>query len=113
MTRASRSGRSGTGNYVYRQNRATLLSQTTRCGLCGHEGSRTADHIISAKDWPRGPDGRRMPGFDSLANLQPAHGTMGAGRDVEQNPCPVCGRLCNQSKGARVRKRPQTRDWGI
>jgi len=110
----SRSGRSGTGNHVYRKNRATLLAQSTRCALCGHDGAATADHIISDKDWPRDlATGQRMPGFDALENLQPAHGTMGAGRAVKQNPCPTCGQLCNQKKGARVRRRPQTRAWGV
>lgn len=103
------SGRPGTGNYTYRRNRAALLAQTTRCGLCGHDGAATADHIIDDKHWPRGLDGRRAPGFDELGNLQPAHGTMG-GRQPD-NPCPVCGELCNQKKGARVAHRPQTRDW--
>jgi 5-methylcytosine-specific restriction endonuclease McrA len=109
----SRSGRSGTGNARYRRNRDLLLGQTTVCGLCGHEGAKTADHIVPDPLWPRDGYGRRLPGFDELANLQPAHGTMGAGRDVRQNPCPTCGQMCNQSKGARVAKRPQTRDWGI
>lgn len=109
----SGSGRSGTKNRPYRRNREILLGQTTKCGICGHGGSATADHIIDAKHWPRGLDGKRLPGFDDLANLQPAHGTMGSGRTRKQNPCPVCGKLCNQSKGARVRKRPQTRDWGV
>jgi hypothetical protein len=109
----SGSGRSGTGNARYRRNREILLAQTDRCGLCGHGGARTADHVIPDPLWPRDAHGRRVPGFDELANLQPAHGTMGAGRAVRQNPCPVCGQMCNQAKGARVAKRPQTRDWGI
>lgn len=109
----SGSGRGGTGNAVYRRNRAVLLAQNTLCALCGHEGSQTADHVIAARDWPRGPDGKPLPGLDDLGNLQPAHGTMGAGRTVVQNPCPVCGRLCNQSRGAGERRprRPTTRRW--
>lgn len=103
------SGRPGTGNSRYRKNRATLLAQTDRCGLCGHLGAQTADHKIDDKHWPRDAYNRRLPGFDELANLQPAHGTMG-GRQPD-NPCPVCGELCNQKKGARIRHRPQTRDW--
>jgi len=107
------SGRSGTGNKVYRKNRALLLAQNTVCGICRHPGSQTADHIVDAKHWPKDATGKRLPGFDELPNLQPAHGTMGPGRGTRHNPCPVCGRLCNQSKGARVARRPQTRDWGI
>ena len=77
MKRKRVSGRAGTGNYTYRKNRAALLAQTTLCGICGHEGSATADHIVDDKRWPRDAAGQRLPGFDSLANLQPAHGTMG------------------------------------
>ena len=114
MTTAGRrkprsSGRSGTGNAVYRRNRATLLASTTRCGLCGHEGSKTADHRVDAKHWPKDLYGKRLPGFDDLANLQPAHGTIGGNQP--DNPCPVCGELCNQKKGARAPRRPQTRNW--
>jgi len=108
----SRSGRSGTGDKTYRRNRSLLLSTTDVCGICGHGGATTADHVIDAKRWPKGPDGRPRPGFNDLANLQPAHGTMG-GRQPD-NPCPTCERLCNQSKGARVqRPRPQSRDWTV
>ena len=104
------SGRSGTGNAVYRRNRATLLAMTTLCGICGHGGARTADHIVSAKTWPKNPlTGRPLPGLDELSNLRPAHGTMG-GRQPD-NPCPVCGRLCNQSRGAAQTRRPSSRDW--
>lgn len=112
MTRARKqtSGRSGTGNYTYRQNRAIVLATSTTCGICGHDGSETADHIIDDQHWPRDMYGRRLPGFDDVTNLQPAHGTMGRGK-IRHNFCPVCGRLCNQSKGARVNARPQTRDW--
>jgi hypothetical protein len=99
--RASKgSGRSGTGNAVYRRNRLTVLLASDICGICGHGNSATADHIISDKHWPRGADGKRLPGFDDIENLQPAHGTMGKGGDV--NRCPTCHRLCNQSKGSRV-----------
>lgn len=106
------SGRSGTGGSAYRRNRALLLATTDRCALCGHGGATTADHVVDARRWPRDPGGRRQPGFNDLANLQPAHGTMG-GRQPD-NPCPVCGRLCNQSKGARGQlRRPQSRDWSV
>lgn len=108
------SGRSGTGGSVYRRNRAILLAANDVCALCRHPGARTADHIIPAKAWPTGDDGKRLPGFDELGNLQPAHGTMGAGRHLVQNRCPTCGKLCNQSKGdGRQRRavRAQTRRW--
>ncbi len=108
------SGRSGLGASRYRRNREVLLASNDTCGICRHGGSRTADHIVPDRMWPRGPDGRRVPGFDELGNLQPAHGTMGAGRDRVHNPCPTCGRLCNQSKGdgrAHRPARPQTRQW--
>jgi hypothetical protein len=89
------------------------LAATDLCGICHHYGSRTADHIVSDRDWPRLAGGKRAPGFDDLINLQPAHGTMGSGVNRVHNPCPVCGRLCNQSKGARTPppRRPQSRNW--
>lgn len=106
------SGRSGTGNARYLRNRAIVLATSDVCGICGHPGSRTVDHIIPAKTWPRGSNGRPLPGLDDVGNLQPAHGTMGSGPGRLHNPCPVCGRLCNQSRGARrSRQRPQTRAW--
>lgn len=111
--RRPHSGRGGTGNAVYRKNRAILLSSDDVCGICGHRGAQTADHVVPAKLWPRDASGKLLPGLDALANLRPAHGTMGAGRGVAQNPCPVCGRLCNQSRGE-GRGRPQretSRDW--
>jgi hypothetical protein len=94
--RASRgSGRSGTGNSRYRRNRLLILEASDVCGICQHGGAATVDHLISAKHWPVG-----QPGFNDLANLQPAHGTLGATSDV--NRCPTCHRLCNQSKGSRI-----------
>lgn len=106
------SGRGGTGNAVYRRNRAILLATTDICRICGHPGAQTADHIVPARFWPRDGAGKLLPGLDDLSNLGPAHGTMGAGRTVVQNRCPVCGRLCNQSRGTgRAGGRPQTRKW--
>lgn len=107
------SGRPGTGGARYRAARAALLAVNTLCALCGHEGSRTADHIIPARDWPRDPlTGKHLPGMDEIGNLQPAHGTMGSGRNRIHNRCPTCGRLCNQSRGAgRTARRPSTRKW--
>lgn len=102
-------GRTGTGNKLYRRNRALLLAQTDICALCGHGGAMTADHIIPARVWPKDPlTGKPLPGLDSLANLQPAHGTLSPG---VLNRCPTCWNLCNQAKGARVARRPTTRQW--
>jgi hypothetical protein len=109
----SHSGRAGTGNAVYRRNRSILLATAPDvCAICGHGGTMTADHIISDPLWPRGADGRRLPGFDELGNLQRAHGTMGPVQPA--NRCPTCRRLCNQSKGDGRRRRyvrPQSRRW--
>ncbi len=104
------SGRSGTGGSRYRRNRAILLARNRTCWLCGHDGASTADHVISAKLWPRDFAGRKLPGFDELPNLAPAHGTMGNTGLV--NRCATCGRACNQVRGARVAtSRPQSRVW--
>ncbi len=85
-----------------RKNAARVLAASNLCHLCGHHGARTSDHIIPARDWPRGPDGRHLPGLDDLANLAPAHGTGGSRATGWINPCEECGgRLCNQSRGAR------------
>jgi 5-methylcytosine-specific restriction endonuclease McrA len=106
------SGRSGTGNRRYRRNVQIMLTESDVCGICGHGGAKTGDHIIPAKLWPRDANGKPLPGLNDMANLRPAHGTMGAGRQVIHNRCPTCGRLCNQSRGAGPRPpRPSTRDW--
>jgi len=102
------SGRSGTGARPYRRNRATVLANDDTCHLCGHGDAHTVDHIIPARDWPRGPDGKLLPGLDDPANLAPAHGTMG---NQELNPCPMgCG-LCNQRRGARPLSQLDRRPW--
>lgn len=109
------SGRSGTGAYTYRKNRAILLAQNDVCWLCGHPGAQTADHVVVDRDWPRHEvTGKRLPGFDALDNLRPAHGTMG--NAAPPNRCLTCGRLCNQSRGDRAPGyvtvlRPQSREW--
>lgn len=104
-----RSGRNGGGGgWTYRKNLAKLRAAGSRCGICGHGGAITGDHIISKKLWPVG-----RPGFDDLINLQLAHGTMSGPQP--DNWCVECvpPRLCNQSKGGRVPppRRPQSRDW--
>lgn len=110
------SGRGGTGAWRYRKNREKLLRESDVCWLCGHGGAQTADHVVVDRDWPRGDDGRRLPGFDELENLRPAHGSMG--NKAPPNYCPTCGRLCNQSRGDRAPgyrratpARPQSRQW--
>lgn len=106
MTGAS--GRSGTPEFA--RNRPIVLAASRVCGICGHDGAETVDHIVSAPDWPKLAGGRLAPGFDALPNLQPAHGSLGNSGLV--NYCGECGRACNQSKGARSgAKRPQSRDW--
>lgn len=101
-----RSGRNITA--AARRNGAAMLAVTDLCHLCHHHGAHTSDHIISARDWPRDPDGRHLPGLDDPDNLAPAHGTIG---NHALNPCPVCGQLCNQSRGARTITSPRSRDW--
>lgn len=55
------------------------------CHLCGHAGARTADHLVPvALDADQPIDPRRM---------RPAHGS--------GNPCPTCGRHCNQERGTK------------
>ena len=104
------SGRSGTRRQ--RTSRAAVLAHSDLCWLCGHPGARTADHVIDATRWPRTPDGRMLPGFDDPANMRPAHGTMGSGPHRTHNPCPTCGKLCNQSRGARMTPTsPRSEDW--
>lgn len=97
----------------YRRNRALLLATTDLCGLCGHPGARTADHIIPPSQWPTDAYGRHLPGLDALTNLQPAHGTMGNRVTGQQpNRCPICRRLCNQAKNNRtVTGLPRSRKW--
>lgn len=98
---------------MYRRNRAVLLATSDRCGICGHSGAMTADHVIPPHLWPRDETGKMLPGFDDLSNLRPAHGTMGSGRARVHNPCIQCGgRLCNQSRGKGPGpRRPQSRVW--
>lgn len=106
------SGRSGTGGARYRRNRAILLASHPPCALCGHPNAQTADHIITAKAWPRDAYGRKKPGFDDLPNLQPAHGSMGSTGAVNRCPEPSCRLACNQVRGARmVTPRVQSRRW--
>jgi 5-methylcytosine-specific restriction endonuclease McrA len=104
----ARSGRSG--NWRFEQNRPIVLAWSRICGICGHDGAMTVDHIVPVRRWPRGFDGKLLPGVHDLPNLQPAHGSLGNSGEV--NYCPTCGMACNQSKnGKRPPARPQSRDW--
>lgn len=67
------------------------------CWLCGHAGAITADHVIPYKHWPKDANGQPLPGLDMPENMKAAHGTRGT---ALANPCPTCGRLCNQSRGS-------------
>jgi 5-methylcytosine-specific restriction endonuclease McrA len=95
----------------YRRNRRILLSLSDFCWLCGHPGARTADHIVSAKDWPCGPDGKHLPGLDALENLAPAHGTAGSRATGSLNRCPTCRLLCNTARGTRSIMSARSRAW--
>lgn len=107
----ARPDRDPRGDYTYQCNVAAMLAVDNTCHLCGHDGARTGDHIISVREWLQlfGT----YDGVNDPANLAPAHGTKG--RDL--NPCPQCealGRnpLCNQSRGARpLEPEARSRDW--
>jgi 5-methylcytosine-specific restriction endonuclease McrA len=97
------------GHTGYRRLKALVLAASDECGICHHGGSLTVDHIVSHRDWPPG-----VPGLDDIDNLQPAHGTMTNQHQRINNPCPTCGRLCNQSKGGRrlpPATSPRSRHW--
>lgn len=106
-----RSGRSVTREY--RRNIRAVLRESDVCGICGHGGARTGDHIIPAKAWPRDPaTGKHLPGLDDVANLQPAHGSGGSRATGWDNPCPVCHKRCNQNKnGKQLTGNPRSQDW--
>lgn len=87
---------------------AQVLATSDLCHICGHYGARTCDHIVPPKDWPRGPDGRHLPGLDDPANLAPAHGTIG---NKATNRCHTCGKLCNQARGNRPLTLLDRRPW--
>jgi 5-methylcytosine-specific restriction endonuclease McrA len=103
--------------------RKTALAVVQRdgqiCGICGHAGAITVDHIIPHRDWPKNELGQAIDGFDHPDNLRAAHGSRGVG---EHNPCRECdpqkwpqGRHCNQSRGAgdtiNANLEPHSRSW--
>ena len=81
--------------WEYRRNAKLTLAASDLCHLCLHPGARTADHIVSVKEWleRHGTD----LGVNALSNLAPAHGNRGP--DGE-NRCTECNQLCNQARGA-------------
>jgi hypothetical protein len=107
----------------YLNSRAKVLAASDICGICGHPGAITCDHIVPLAVWPRDAAGRLLPGHDAPENLMPAHGTAGPGPG-RLNRCLVCGQLCNQVKKASVnvplspgrgryehQPSPHSRDW--
>jgi hypothetical protein len=68
------------------------------CGICGHGGAITVDHIVTVRDWPRDAFGELLPGVDDPENLRAAHGSRRP--RAPDNPCPECRVLCNQARGA-------------
>ncbi len=63
-----------------------------RCHICGHGGAKQADHLTPISVDPGQP-------IDPHT-MRPAHGAGDPKRGLD-NPCPRCGRRCNQERGAR------------
>jgi len=61
------------------------------CHICGHEGALQADHLDPLAYDPEQPV--------DAESMRPAHGAAQAGSD---NPCPTCGRRCNQERGKNI-----------
>lgn len=84
----------------WRRARAEVLTASTVCWLCGHEGAGDVDHHPPI-------DVLRAAGLDpdDPAHLRPSHGAL--------SRCPTCGRCCNQSKGNRehIAQAPASRAW--
>jgi 5-methylcytosine-specific restriction endonuclease McrA len=100
LRRGKQSGKRGghPDTWTYRRNRILVLAASDMCGICGHGGSLSVDHVVPHRLWPRDEHGKMLPGFDAFENLQPAHGSLGSTGMV--NRCGPCGgRLCNQSRG--------------
>lgn len=93
-THAGRRGR------PWRRARAHVLSITTVCWICGHEGAGEADHEPPLAELKRLGLDPNDPQF-----LRPAHGAL--------SRCPTCGRCCNQAKGNRehIPQAPASRAW--
>jgi 5-methylcytosine-specific restriction endonuclease McrA len=109
-TRTRRSAKRGSGRSgvaKFQRNRLIVLDRSDICGLCGHGGALTVDHVVSKPHWPT--TGPMVDDFDDLTNLQPAHGTLGSSGKV--NYCPACRKACNQSKGRRLKMPTAPPDW--
>lgn len=92
---------------AYRTTRADILANNDLCHLCGHHGAHTADHIITKQEWLNLHGS--LDGWNHPTNLAPAHGSRGK----VENRCEVCGRLCNQERGARsLQPERRSRTWG-
>jgi hypothetical protein len=92
---------------AYRRTCQLILATTDQCHLCGHHGAKTIDHKISRKQWLTTHG--TYHGYNHPNNLAPAHGTRGP---HQPNPCPVCGLLCNQTKGDNPPPtQPRSRNW--
>lgn len=83
--------------YEHRKQAKQILSASTVCIVCGHDGSDAIDQIVSVK---RGGDPH------DLDNKAQIHGV---------NGCPTCLRKCNSEKGdkplSQVRRLVTSRDW--
>lgn len=88
----------------YRRARALVLADSDLCVICGHGGAETIQHVparvhlIAMGLDPNDPQ-----------YMKPAHGTKGR----DKNPCPTCGRLCNQEAGTGPTSpsMPTSRPW--
>lgn len=83
---------------TYREAKAKLHAISTTCWLCGHGDAYEADHEPPRKVL-------LQLGLDpnSLEYMRPAHGS--------SCPCPTCGLMCNQIKGASDRRPRMTCEW--
>lgn len=83
-----------------------LRDSTDVCSICGHGGARTVDHDPPLKVL-------EALGLDPRDRqfLRIAHGS---GDPRHPNPCPTCGKYCNQAKGDRLYytpPAPSSRRW--
>lgn len=93
---------------AYQKAVTDMLANSDLCHLCNHRGAKTADHIISVKDWLALYGS--FDGVNNPSNMRPAHGVMGKAL----NKCPTCGKLCNQVKGPGRKPHipePRSRNW--
>lgn len=80
------------GGYAFRKAKRLMFERYGHtCWLCGHDGALQADHLGPLAFDPEQP-------IDADA-MRPAHG--GAQQEYD-NPCPTCGRRCNQERGSNI-----------